>query len=506
MQRRLLRPVIFIFLATAIISLPGHAADETLVLPELGTGAANVISPVEAQALGQVWLRSFRASVPVYEDPIVYEYLENLLLNLDSHSEARRQSLDLVVVKNDSINAFAVPGGVIGVHTGLIEQAQSEAQLASVLAHELAHLSQDHFSRSVEAAKRASISSITGLLAGIALAAAGEGNAATAAIVSGQAAALDSRLRYSRNHEREADRLGTQTLINAGYDPFEAANMFKQMQNIARLYGSKTPEFLLTHPVTESRIAEAESRARQSQQRGEIDSLDFQLIKARISVASFGNPRTAIAHFNHLLDELTKQSNGPTLTSDDNSTLLIQHEKEAAQYGLALSHLLNGSTKPALQISRELSTQSPHRIIYQLLFLDANLQAGNTEYAITELSKLSAITPNNYPVFMALANALMKQKQYDTAAKTLQRLAKARPKQPDIWYLLAEVQGLNGDILGLHQSRAEFFQLNGQYNYAIKHLNIAYKIADGNFQAQAKIKSRLQQVAALKQTADGFTS
>ena len=213
--------------------------------------------PAQERALGQAWLRSFRASVPLAEDPLVFEYLDNLLVELASYSDLQDKRLSLVVVNNPTINAFAVPGGVVGVHTGLMQHASTEAQLASVLTHELAHLSQRHFARSVEASRRASITTIAGLLAGIALAASSSGDAATAAIMSTQAAALDNQLRYSRVHEREADRLGMQSLVRAGYPPVAAAEMFGHMLDVSRVYGEELPEFLRTHPVTQSRISDA---------------------------------------------------------------------------------------------------------------------------------------------------------------------------------------------------------------------------------------------------------
>ncbi|MEZ7984587.1 MAG: M48 family metalloprotease, partial [Pseudomonadales bacterium] len=266
-----------------LLNMPSLANNTAEPLPELGDSAAGLMAPAQEQALGQAWLRSFRASVPPESDPLVFEYIENLLFKLTSYSDIEDKNLDLVIVSNPTINAFAVPGGVIGVNTGLLLYAESEAQLASVLSHELAHLSQRHFARSVEASQRTNFTTLAGLLAGIVLAAASEGDAASAAIMASQAAALDSRLRYSRLHEKEADRLGMKTLVDAGYPAESAALMFKQMLNASRLYGNRVPEFLLTHPVTESRIADASNRARQLPTISAVPSLDYLLIKARIT-------------------------------------------------------------------------------------------------------------------------------------------------------------------------------------------------------------------------------
>lgn len=481
----------FVFICTTSF------ADSEINLPVLGDSSAGLLTPAEEFALGQAWLRSFRASVPLETDPLLFEYMENLLLKLASSSELENRRLDLVMVKNPTINAFAVPGGVVGVHTGLVLNAETEAQLASVLAHELAHLSQRHFARSVEAAKRANLTSIAGLLAGIILAATAGGDAATAAIATSQAAAIDSQLRYSRLHEREADRLGFKTLKASQYDPTSAANMFKQMQNISRLYGQRIPEFLLTHPITESRIADAENRARQAETGGIRNTIDYQLIRARVFTNSQTRAKDAIKHFKFLLDKTVSLEKTP-INSFSTKKANIK-SLDASRYGLALAYNEDGQWRKARKTLTPLLNQMPGRIPYSILDIEIDIEAGKLKQAETRLRDLYSLIPNNYAISMLLAQTLIKNKRYSDSTHVLKELTNVRPKQSDIWYLLAEAQGLEGDILGLHQSRAEFFVLRGNFQQAAYHLNYALKISGDNFQSSARIKQRAKEIRNLQQ-------
>ena len=439
----------------------------------------------------------------------MFEYLENLLFKLSSFSNIEDKDLDLVVVSNPNINAFAVPGGVIGVNTGLLLYAESEAQLASVLSHELAHLSQRHFARSVEASQRASFTTLAGVLAGIVLAAASEGDAASAAIMASQAAALDSRLRYSRLHEKEADRLGMKTLVEAGYPAESAALMFKQMLNASRLYGNKVPEFLLTHPVTESRIADASNRARQQTTAvTHSPSLDYLLIKTRIAVLSqlssqASNKEAAkdnIKRFNLDLKKLAT----PEPSSPSNKNIPTKLMRSAARYGLAMSYLQNQQWRKAREILAPLLKQAPSKLAYLLLDIDIDIEAGNKQLAERRLRELDATMPNNYAISMALAKTMLGNTRYKDAQQVLQTLTKTRATQADVWYLMAETHGLAGDIPQLHQARAEFFLLRGNFLQARQHLKHALYFSQDNYQVTARIKERIRDVNALQRITENL--
>ena len=192
------------------LSMVGSASTEGLKLPNLGESSTSMFSSEFEYQLGRAWLRVFRSQAPTVNDPLLFDYLENLIYRLASHSQLEDRRIDLVIVDNASINAFAVPGGVIGVHNGLLIWAETEDELATVLAHEIAHLSQRHFSRGVEYQQKMQPLALAAMLASLVLMATTEGDVGMAALSASQAAAQDSALRYSRGNKQEADRIGMQ--------------------------------------------------------------------------------------------------------------------------------------------------------------------------------------------------------------------------------------------------------------------------------------------------------
>jgi predicted Zn-dependent protease len=486
------RPVAAAVLLATTLEIAPIASSE-IELPELTEGGSSLMSSYQEKLLGDSWLRQFRGSVPLSDDPLVYEYVEQLLMKLATHSELDDKELKLVIVDNRNINAFAVPGGIVGINTGLLLNAETEGQLASVVAHELAHLSQQHFARSVEAARQSNLVSLTGMLAGIILAATAGGDAATAAIATSQAAAIDSQLRYSRNHEREADRLGMKTLAQSGYEPAQAAAMFRRMQDNARLYGSSVPEFLLTHPITKSRISDAENRARQYQksrvpgQQSIVDSLDYQLIRTRLHVESFDSAALAVEEYQKRLSSIN-ESKSATMGNDE----------IVARYALAMSHNKNRDWKNARKTLDPVLSNTSFRLIYSLLDIDIDKTAGQIDTALRRLRDLYALSPKNYPVGMALAKTAMKAEAFPLSERVLKELSELYPRQSDIWYLLAEAHGLANNISELHYARAEFFFLRNNLDQSQFHLQQALRLARNDVTRAAKIKQRLREIAELK--------
>ncbi len=211
-QRKILRRALFVLFLTTWVQ-PSSAATEGLKIPNLGASSTSLFSADYEYQLGRSWLKVFRAQAPLVNDPLLYSYLESLVFELVTHSELQDRRIELVIVNNPTINAFAVPGGVIGVHNGLFKYAQTEDEFATVIAHEIAHLSQRHFSRRIEMAQSQSPINIAGLLAGILLAATAGTDAGMAAMTATQAALQDQQLRYSRSNEAEADRIGMRNTV-----------------------------------------------------------------------------------------------------------------------------------------------------------------------------------------------------------------------------------------------------------------------------------------------------
>jgi len=467
-MRRLLRLPLLSCLALLCAGLVSAAEKSTL--PSFGE--SGVLPVGQEYMMGRVWLMSYRRQVPAVEDPLIQDYLENLIYRLVETSELTDARIELIVVDNDTINAFAVPGGVVGVHDGLLFKAQSEAQLASVLTHELGHLSQRHFSRSVEQAQASRIPTLLGMLGGMVAIVAGAGDAGMAAMTGSQAAAQQSRLRFSRLHEQEADRVGIQNLARAGMDPGGAADMFTVM---AREYrGARPPEFLLTHPLTESRIADARNRASQYPKRVYADNNTFQLMRVRVENSGIKSDDQAVEHFR---DKLKRKG----------------RNAEAYQYGLVLALTRTREYAQAMEYLAPLREFSPENQVYILAEADILTESGEFDDALRLLGRSWMLMPGNHPLTMAVVKAHLRAGRYKEAEKILENHARARGTDPYVWYVLAETQGLTGNTYGLHQSRAEYFFLNGRMLEARSQLGYALQLAPDEV-AKERIRTEQRQV------------
>ena len=256
-----------------------YSQDKTIELPLIGDRLSGAVSETEEEILGRQFLRDLKRETDILYDPIVQEWTELFIYKIGENSKVSKKTFEILLIRDNNLNAFAAPGGIIGVNAGLFKYADNEAQFASVVAHELAHLSQRHFARQILENSDRSNASLATVLASIVVAVATQ---APAAVIGAQGLLASQRLRFSRLYETEADREGFTTLENSGYDTSEMAEMFKNMQELRRLSGDTPPEFLLTHPVTTRRITESRERARENPQDGTVDSFNFKLIKNRV--------------------------------------------------------------------------------------------------------------------------------------------------------------------------------------------------------------------------------
>jgi predicted Zn-dependent protease len=477
-KRSLIKLLIIITLFVASPASHTQVGDN-IELPSLGDSSSGLISLGQEYVLGRAWLATYRAQVKTVSDPLIQDYLESLIYKLATYSDLQDRRLDLVVVDNPTMNAFAVPGGVVGIHTGLFSYSDTEAQMISVLCHELGHLSQRHFARSVEAQKRAAPLTMAGMLAGLVLAATTGGDAGIAAITATQAASLQNQLRYSRLHEKEADRIGMQTMIRAGYDPNAAAAMFENMLKAQRYSRSRPPEFLLTHPVTESRISDARNRAHKVERRVYTENLEYQLMRTRVEVLSSQNSHEMVKQ---LRDRLANNARAP----------------EATHYGLALALQQSGDLSAARKQINVLRKTKPGEIAYVVALADIDIADGQYQKAIDMLEKGLSLIPNNHPITMTLSNAYLKSNQPHRAEALLQQHSKDHPRDPYLWFLLAETHGLAGNIVGVHQARAEYFILNGLLDKAKKQLSYALPMVESNHLTTSKIETRMAQIDQMK--------
>ncbi len=469
------------FFLCSLLLLPLTVRGANVNLPELGDASSALVSPAQEYELGQTWLRLYRSRVLTSSDPLLYDYLEGLLDKLAPSSQLKNQRLELVVAKNPTMNAFAVPGGVVGVHTGLFLYAETEHQLASVLAHELAHLSQRHFARGLEKQKNATLPTLAAMLASLVLAATAGGDAGLAALTATQAAALDSQLRFSRQNEQEADRIGMLTLVNAEMDPRAMPEMFERMLRATR-YTRRPPEFLLTHPVTESRIADSRNRATQYSKRQYQDNLDFHLMRARVALLHENMPSESVRRFANELE-------GDTLSRD------------ASRYGLALALTATGKLDRARKTLAPLQEKYPDKAAFKIAEADIEAAAENYPKALELLSTRLKATPNNHALIIRYAELLMQAGNYARCEQVLQDYSRQRANDDYVWYLLAEVHGLAGNILGVHRARAEYFILNGIFDKATQQLENALKLSKNNYHEKILLQQRLKDVIKMREKA-----
>lgn len=462
-----LRPTLLTL--ACLMAQPGLASD----LPSLGDASSALVSPQQEHQMGRAWLSLVRGQVDQLSDPQLKDFVETSVYRLGETSQVQDRRLEFVLLNSPQINAFAAPGGIIGVNGGLFLYAQTEAEYASVMAHELAHLSQRHFARGLEAQQRMQLPVMAAMLAGIVAAAAGAGDAGIAAIASTQAAAIQEQRRFSRQNEQEADRIGLINLEKAGYDPRAMPSMFERLMRQYR-YDRMPPEFLLTHPVSESRIADTRNRAEQYQAGGVTDSLRYQQMRARVQWIYEDTPGLAAKRFRAMLDE------NPKL--------------DAARYGLAIAEGKSGQHAKARENLQILLSKAPDDVVYNLAQIESDMATNRLPEAEKRLERLISLYPGNYPVRQARIDLLIKQGRTQDAERALDELLKDRPKDPDVWYLVAEVRGLNRNTIGLHQARAEFFALVGDYKQAIEQLDFAKRRASNNFQLASRIDARQREL------------
>jgi predicted Zn-dependent protease len=325
----------------------------------------------------------------------------------------------------------------------------------------------------VENSRNASLPTIAGVLGGLILMAGGAGDAGIAAIASTQAASMQSAMRFSRQNEQEADNIGLQTLVAAGFDPGAMTTMFEHMLDATRFMGQRVPEYLLSHPITEQRIAESRARITNLKLQPHYpDNLEYQLMRVRVRLHYSESPQTAIKLFQSEID-------GTTL----NLT--------ASRYGLAIAQLKAQQYDAAEKNFRALIKEQPEQPTLLLGLATLQIERGQVTEALTQINNVLKNNPKHYPARLLQAKALTAGKNYADAESVLQRLSADRPGDAQVWYDLADARGQAGNIAGVHLARAEFFILNGIYDKAKQQLGFAKKLLADNYVATEKIKQRL---------------
>ena len=464
-----------IALTASLLTAPAHSQ---VNLPVLGDSVSGTISTQQEYEFGRELLRQIRRETPMLNDPLVMEYIVSLTYKLATNSEVTDHRLEFVLIDSEILNAFAAPGGIIGVNGGLFLHAENEGQFASVLSHELAHISQRHYARSVQQQRNNMLPNVAGLLASLIIASTVGGDAGQAALMTTQAVGQENQLRYSRSNEQEADRVGIRTLYNSGFDPYDMAGMFENMLRM-KSFSRRLPEFLSTHPLDENRIADSKNRANSLPGVDHAQNVEFLLMKQRVTMHYTENIDAEILALQRALPQL----NGA--------------EADAARYGIALGMMESGRFAEATQSLQTLLDQEPTRITYVMLEADIARQAGQYAKAREILERNLRISPNNHPLTMALAMTLNENDDHEQAAAVLENQSQVRPNDPELWFQLAEIQGQAGNITKVHLARGEYFITIGDFTRARNQFNLAIE-QERDRLVRARIQQRLDYIRDLQ--------
>lgn len=463
-------------LAFALAIQPVAAAD----LPDLGEVSRQYFSDQEEQALGRAIMRDVYADPRYLDDPEIESYLNQLGYKLVSVSSRNQREFTFFVVNDTTINAFAMPGGNIGVHTGLLLAAQSESELASVIAHEISHVTQDHIPRMLAAQSQSYWPTMAALALAL-LASRSNSNLASAAIATTQAVSIQNQLNYSRDYEREADRLGYDMLTRAAFDPRGMSGFFNRLQRASRFYDSSAPAYLRTHPLTSDRIADMEARSEAAPYQQVEDSLEFQLVRARLR-AQENNAADAVRAARDTLKE-KRYSN-----------------ETAAHYGLATALLRARQFKEAeSEVQKLLSSKTTSPMIQQLA-AHAALAAGNPTLSLQRYQAGSSTYPGYRPLQYGYISALLAAGRSSDALALVDKQLMLYPLDRRLWRLAAESHARLGHRLLSHRAQAEAAALSGNLIAAIEQISLGIKAGDGSFHELSAAEARRREWQELEKS------
>ncbi|CAH1570792.1 M48 family metallopeptidase [Vibrio rotiferianus] len=468
------RSLVCLCLAAAL-STPTPIYANSLDLPDIGTAAGGTLTIDQELIYGDAYMRMLRASSPIVSDPVINEYIDTLGHRLVANANDVKTPFHFFMIRDRNINAFAFFGGYVALHSGLFLHARTESELASVVAHEIAHVTQRHLARSMEEQARRSPATLAAL-AGALLIAIAAPEAGMAAITAATAGNMQSQINYTRSNEKEADRFGISTLAKAGFDVQAMPRFFGRLADEYR-YASKPPPMLLTHPLPEDRITDSRARAQAYPPMRVMPSLDYHLTRARIVARHAGiDGEAAMGWF-----ERTQKK----ATADLIPTF---------EYGKALVHLDNKRLDKAEVLLNKLLKQDPSNPFYLDAMTDLYIAQKHPEKAIDMLSKALKRSPHNKVLTINYANALLEAGKDKEAIKILQRYTHDNPEDTNGWHLLSKGNIALGNSDEDLASRAEILALRANWNKAIQYYSEASKIAELGSLKQARYDARIDQL------------
>ena len=449
-----------------------NIANSTNTLPDIGTVGAGALTIEKEKEYGWAFNLMANQGLPIIHDPVLNHYINELGQNLVANADSVKLPFNFFLIEDPEINAAAFLGGNVKIHTGLFLYAKNESELASVLAHEIAHVTQRHLARMLEQQSFTSPASLAAL-AGSVLLSLVSPTAGMAALSTSMAITMQSQINYTRAHEYEADRIGIKTLVEAGYDPYGMADFFSKLAEKYK-YASSLPQILLTHPLAETRLAEARLRASQFEIKQIKNSLDYQLSRARITVRY--NKISAAAAINRYQSQLK------------NSKYQI---KEAALYGLALAFFKNEDYIKAHNIILELLEKHPDNLFFIDLLTDTSLSINKADAVIELLLQHYKKSPESAVYALNLIHALQISKKYQQAEKIVELFIRSHPEHILAQQIAIELYKTMKNRAKEHASKAQYLALQGRFKEASQEMGSALAYADNKLD-QARYSAKIE--------------
>ena len=460
-----------------LLLLPYPAYSLDIELPDMGDPADTLMTPAAEKRLGRAFIRNLKNRQRFIEQPVYEDYLQSLGKRIASNSDNPGRHFQFHLIDSHVINAFAAPDGQIGINTGLILTSESESELAAVLAHEVAHVTQKHLMRTFYRAQQMSIPAAVAMLAAVLVGVSGGGAQIGSAAMTGiQAGMLQDRINYTRHNEEEADRLGMATLSKSKFDPRAMPAFFGRMAKANQAYSSKLPELLRTHPVTTNRIGDSLGRASRYPYKQRKENIRYHLLRAWLKMRSFSQPSKAIKHFKSSLRDGRYRN------------------KEAQEYGYALALMQKRAYGDARPILARLLAKRPRTIEYRIALANLDALNGRTGQALQTIATGRKALPRNKPLAIKQAELYKKRRNHKRSAKILFRLTKNHPNDARLFLKLSRAEAKSGKRADAHAAMAEHYYLEGQLKSAIQQLETALRQSSlSDFQA-AKFAARLKNI------------
>ncbi|MDH4048264.1 MAG: M48 family metalloprotease [Gammaproteobacteria bacterium] len=469
MSKKPLKKICVSLAAACLLPLLAHAAEVNL--PDMGSPADAILSKTDEAQIGRAIMHSIRGSGQLVEDPLIAEYVNEIGHRVAAYANDGDHKFTFFVIDDPVINAFALPGGFIGIHTGLLEATRSEDELAGVLAHEIAHVTQRHIARAVHANQRQSLLSTAIMLGAIVAGAAGAGSdVVQGGIAVAQGSQAQAQINFTRSNEYEADRIGISALADAGFDPQGMASFFEVISRSSGSGEFKVPEFLRTHPVSSDRIAESRGRAREYPPVRTTDSKNYGIARARLLVAKQNTAEDAVSFF--------ERQNYEFMT-------------DAQRYGLAVAYTRNGDHQKANRIFEELVNREPEVIAYHIGLAQSQLAQEQIDAAVRTFEKARELFPRNTPLIVHYAEALLQLGRPQYAHEMLLDLLNNTPPTPDQVRLIARAADEAGESAEAYYYMAEYRFMIGDLLGGVSFLQRALSVPELNEIQRIRFESRI---------------